>query len=128
MAGVNPIASVDGVAIPCPSSYQYLLEDVSAADAGRTEDCVMHKMRVGQTIALELSWRNVPTNVVSQVLQAFQPEYVSVRYLDALSGAFKTDIFYVGNRTAPMYNATMGLWSSLSFKLIDKNGAKKAGA
>ena len=46
---LNPIRSVDGKAIvKSPSSYLWKLEDVSAADAGRTEDTVMHKKRVGQ--------------------------------------------------------------------------------
>ena len=41
----NPIKSVDGKACRCPSSYQWKLADVSASDAGRTEDTVMHKNR-----------------------------------------------------------------------------------
>lgn len=46
---LNPIRSVDGKSIVrSPSSYLWKLEDVSAADAGRTEDTVMHKKRVGQ--------------------------------------------------------------------------------
>ena len=120
MPNYNPIVSVDGVAVPCPSSYTYNLEDTSAADAGRTEDGVMHKKRIGQVVGLDLAWQNIPTSAVSQILQAFNPEYITVTYLDAMAGTTLTKIFYVGNRTAPMYNARKGLWSNVSFKIIER--------
>lgn len=118
----SPILTVDGNSIPTPSSYQYILEDISAADAGRTEDTVMHKKRIGQVVALELEWQNIPTATVSTILQAFNPEYITVNYLDAKAGSYQTAVFYVGNRTAPMYNATLGLWSKVGFKIIKRGG------
>lgn len=120
---LNPIRSVDGKAIiRSPSSYLWKLEDVSASDAGRTEDTVMHKKRVGQLVGLELSWQNVSTEVVSSLLKAFNPEYIEVCYLDAMEGKYMTSTFYVGDRSAPMYNATKGLWSNVSFNLIERSG------
>lgn len=120
MPNYNPIVSVDGVAVPCPSSYTYNLEDTSAADAGRTEDGVMHKKRIGQVVGIDLAWQNIPTSQVSQILQAFNPEYITVVYLDAMQGTTVSKIFYVGNRSAPMYNARKGLWSNVSFKIIER--------
>jgi len=111
--------------VPCPSEYKYELEDVSQSDAGRTEDCVMHKCRIGQVVALELVWNNIDNATVSRVLQLFQPEYLDVQYYDALAGTYKQLEFYVGNRSAPMYNHRLGLWQNLSFKIIDRNGAIK---
>ena len=118
----NPIASVDGAAITCPSSYKWELEDISAANAGRTEDTVMHKLRIGQIVKLNLEWQNVATAVAAEVLSKFNPEYVTVRYLDAMSGGYLTKVFYVGNRGAPLYNATLGLWSNVTFNLIERDG------
>jgi len=119
----NPIRSVDGKAIARPpSSYLWKLEDVSAADAGRTEDTVMHKNRIGQLVGLELSWQNISTAEVSSLLKAFNPEYIQVCYLDAMQGKYVTAEFYVGNRSAPMYSAKKGLWSNLSFNLIKRSG------
>ncbi len=122
MALVNPIKTVNGQAIRCPSSYLWKLEDVSASDAGRTEDTKMHKKRIGQIVGLELAWQNIPTADVSAILQAFNPEYIEVCYLDAMSGDFKTSEFYVGNRSTPLYNATKGLWSNVSFNIIERSG------
>lgn len=120
---LNPLRSVNGKAIKCPSSYLWKLEDISASDAGRTEDTVMHKKRLGQLVGLELSWQNISTIDVSEILQAFNPEYITVCYLDAMQGKYVTSEFYVGNRSAPMYNARKGLWSNLSFNIIERSGA-----
>lgn len=122
IANSNPIRSVDGMAVPCPSSYLYKLEDASAADAGRTEDIMMHKKRIGQLVGIELSWQNISTSTVSRILQAFDPEYVTVNYLDAKVGGYVTAVFYVGDRSAPLYNARKGLWSNVSFNLIKRSG------
>ena len=118
----NPIRSVDGKSVKCPSSYLYKLEDVSASDAGRTEDTMMHKKRIGQLVGLELSWQNITTEEVSAILKAFDPEYIEVCYLDAKQGKYITSEFYVGNRSAPMYNAAKGLWSNLSFNIVERSG------
>jgi hypothetical protein len=101
------------------------MEDTSASDAGRTQDGAMHKKRIGQVVALELSWRNIKSAAVSRILQAFNSEYVKVTYWDAMKGATATLVFYVGNRTAPMYSGRLGLWQNLSFKLIDRVGGPK---
>lgn len=120
MADYNPIQSVDGKSIKAPSSYQWDMEDLSDSSAGRTEDCVMHKNRIGQKVAISLSWNNISTDDVSTILKAFNPEYISVKYLDPMQGGYTTKTFYVGNRSAPLYNGKLGLWSNLSFKIIEK--------
>jgi len=118
----NPIVSVDGVAVRPPSGYQWSLQDVSDPDAGRTEDALMHKLRITQKVKLQLSWNNLTTEQASPILTAFQPEYVEVEYLDPLVGGYVTKTFYVGDRSAPMYNNTLygGVWSNISFNIIEQ--------
>lgn len=118
----NPLKSIDGVAVKCPSGYQWSLSDVSASDAGRTEDTVMYKNRVGQCVKLELEWQNIGTSDVSTILQLFNPEYITICYLDAMEGKYVTSEFYVGDRSAPMYNCRLGLWSNVSFNVIERSG------
>ena len=118
----NPIRSVDGHSVKCPSAYTWKLEDISSSDAGRTEDTKMDKMRIGQVVGLELSWKNLTTEEVSEILKAFTPEYIMVSYLDAMEGTYVESEFYVGNRSAPLYNAAKGLWSNVSFNLIERSG------
>ncbi len=117
---MNPIATVDGAAVKCPSSYVYHLQDVSAPGAGRTEDTQMQKMRIAQKVKLDLVWSGVTTAELSAILQAFNPEYIMINYLDAMSGGFVTKEFYVGDRASPMYNATMGLWENVEFNVIER--------
>lgn len=125
MSGVNPIQSVDGVAVLCPSSFTFNLSDVSAADAGRTEDTNMDKMRIGQAVHLNLQWNALTWAEASSVLRAFNPEYIIVTYLDALDGDYRTSEFYVGDRAAPMYNAAVGLWENVSFNIVERKGVER---
>lgn len=118
----NPIRTVGGSAVACPSVYVWSLQDVSAADSGRTEDTKMQKNRIGQCVKIELAWNNISTATASAILRAFNPEYINVCYLDPMQGTYVTSQFYVGDRSAPMYNAKLGLWSSVSFSIIERSG------
>lgn len=118
----NPIASVGGITtLPAPAVYQWELEDISGKGAGRTEANVkMNKMRLGQVCGITLAWNGVTTAQASAILQAFNPEYVNVKYLDPLSGGYKTREFYVGNRSAPLFDARRGVWENVSFKIVQR--------
>jgi len=48
------LLTVDGVVMPCPSSFEWGLQDVSASDSGRTTDALMHKNRVAQKRTISL--------------------------------------------------------------------------
>ena len=120
MADYNPINTVDSAKIPSPSGFQWEREDLSDSSAGRTEDGKMHKNRIGSKVALSLSWQNISTSDVSKILNAFEPEYVKVKYLDPQEGDFTEKTFYVGNRSAPLYNSKLGVWSNVSFKIIEQ--------
>ena len=120
--GDNPIRSVDGKSVKCPSKYEYVLSDISKSDAGRTEDTVMHKGKVGQTISLNVGWESLTTAELSTLLKQFDKEYISLVYLDAKAGDFLTAEFYVGDRASPMYNSKLNLWDSLEFSIIKQSG------
>lgn len=121
MADVNsPIQQVgSSTNIPTPSKYDWKLSDVSAADAGRTEDGKMHKLRIAQKVHLELEWQNMSDNAAMVILGAFQPEYVSVTYYDYKALGFQTKTFYVGDRSVSSYNRARQI-SSISFNIIEQ--------
>ncbi len=119
----NPIRSVDGVPVTCPpSSYQWKLQDISASDAGRTEDTKMDKKRIGQIRKLELEWKYATIADAAAILTAFNPEYINICYLDAMTGDWEVSEFYVGDRSVPMYNSSLGLWENISFNVIERTG------
>lgn len=106
--------------IPCPSSYSWKLSDVSAPDAGRTEDALMHKKRVTQKRHLEFEWVNVYRTEASNIINAFDAEYFQVRYWDIKSNAYDERTFYSGDKDSPMYNMAMGIQSSIKFNIIEQ--------
>lgn len=113
--------TVDGVPLPCPSSFGWGLQDVSASDAGRTQDTIMHKNRVGQKRKLSLGWKGVSWEKSSKILTAFNPEYISVRYPDLMSGKYETRKFYVGDRegTAWVWGDWKKVIENISFDIIE---------
>jgi hypothetical protein len=115
----NPIQSVDGVAVPCPSKYDWKLSDVSDGDAGRTEDGLMHKMEVTQKVHIELEWQNIGDSAAAAILRAFNPEYINVNYYDYKSMGFQTKRFYVGDRSVTTYSRLLGI-STVAFNIIEQ--------
>ena len=116
----NPIKKIGTNSnIPCPSKYDWKLSDVSAADAGRTEDALMHKMRIAQKVHIELEWQNVSDSTASSILTLFQPEYISVEYYDYKAMAFQAKTFYVGDRQVTSYSRKLGI-STISFNIIEQ--------
>ena len=113
---------VDGTAVKNPSSFTWGLQDVSDSASGRTLDSLMHKNRIAQKRKLSLSWNHPSKEETAQILQAFNPEYISVRYPDAMSGSDETRVFYVGDRSAPMKIWTINnkRYSQISFDLIER--------
>jgi len=94
----NRLIVVDGITLPQPYVYQWSLQDISDSDSGRTEDVLFHKNRVGQKRRLQLGWRGKSTAETSAILNAFNPEYISVRYFDLLDNRYETRDFIVGDR------------------------------
>jgi len=118
----NKLITVDGVALPQPYLYSWSLQDVSAPNAGRTEDALMHKDRVAQKRKIQLGWRMKSTAVASQILKAFNPEYVSVRYFDIMDNQYEVRVFYVGDRESPVKVWQVGnhIIETISFDIIER--------
>lgn len=104
-----------------PAAMEVEIEDISASDAGRTADTVMHKKTLRTVRALSLSWHNLHTAQATAVLNAFTvKEYFRVKYLDPYTGGYTTKNFYIGNRTVPMYSAELDIWSNVSFRIVER--------
>lgn len=106
--------------LPNPSKYQYNLADISSPDAGRTEDMVMNKMRLGQARHIDISWSYPSVSECASIMAAFNSEYVRVNFLDGLTGMYMDKRFYVGDRVSPLWNSAKGRWESISFSIIQQ--------
>lgn len=107
-----------------PGSYEWLDQDISSADAGRTEDTVMHKELLNNAVKCNLSWNYRHTDEIKKVLNAFDGEYFEVCLYDPMNGTEANDymaryVMYKGDRSVKMYNTSMGLAEQTSFNIID---------
>lgn len=119
----NVMLKVNGVSLPCPASFQWSLQDVSASDAGRTQDSTMYKMTVSQKRKLVVEWSFKDWTDASAILQAVNgSEYLSVEYPDMLSGEYETRTFYIGDRTVPVkfWWVNRHLVEKVSFDFIER--------
>ena len=98
---------VNGKVMPCPASYEWSLQDVSASDSGRTDDALMHKNRKAQKRKLALKWNAKTPDVTSEILKAFK---------------YQTRTFYTGDRKAPVkwWMKDKKIIESVSFDIIER--------
>lgn len=120
----QPMITVNGVAVKCPSEFSCILVDNSASDAGRVQDGndTMYKNRTSQKRRISLAWWATTLEETRVISQAFNPEYITVTYPDAFAGMYLTKEFYVGDRRAVMnaWTANNKLYSKLSFDIIER--------
>jgi len=115
------VFKVNGVDVPTPSQFGWSLQDVSASDAGRTQDGLMHKNRITQKEKIQLSWAYPKPEVASVILQLFNPEYFEVMYRSPFNNQIVTKTFYRGDAQAPTYWwCNGGLFQSISFDIIER--------
>lgn len=122
MADQTLLKSVDGKTIPCPSQFDWGLQDISNSEAGRDQTAKMYKNRIAQKVKINLSWNGVRPDKIKTILQAFQPEYVMVEYFDPLEGEVVTKEFYTGDKTAPVHiwSGSNQLYTNVSFNIIER--------
>ena len=96
--------------------------DVEASDAGRTQDGIMHRARVGIKIRLDCHCRPLLLEEAKTVLAAINPVWLQVQYLDPQDGAVRTAKMYSNNIPATflfMRNGT-NYWEGIDFPLIEE--------
>lgn len=109
-----------------PAQMSWGLQDISAADAGRVQDAgnTMYKMRQSQKRKINLTWNLITDEEAAEILQAFNPEYIFVKYFDPMEGAYNVREFYVGDRTAPFQWFNLPdkgtRFTTLSFDIIER--------
>lgn len=114
---------VNNVDMPCPSKFEWGLQDVSAADSGRVESGLMYKNRVAQKVKINLEWVAVSDADAATILNAFDPEYFDVTYHDPKANATVTKTFYCGDRTAPFYwwvDSAGWSFKNVTFNIIER--------
>lgn len=102
---------------------QWQRADVDGEGAGRALSGTMIRDRIAIKIRWDVTCRPLTTEEQAIVLQAIEPEYITVKYFDPVSARIKTDTFYSNNipSTYAMKDRNgVEWWSGLTFPLIQK--------
>lgn len=112
--------------LPVPSGMTQGLQDISAANAGRTESTLMMKDRIGKAPRIDVTYQNRDTETLTTALGLVANEYFYLLYMDLENGGgYAYGQFYRGDVTAEVYNGELDIWSSFKFAMIKRDG--KAG-
>lgn len=110
---------INGVTVPTPASLQIGYQDVDF-DSGRLANGDMERNRVGVKVKLSITWPPMGRADVKKVVNACEPQFFNVTYLDPKTDSRQTKVMYAGDRTVPVYNYTLGLYDSMSYDVIEK--------
>lgn len=112
------VVSIDGVQLPAPMSYSVEYNDLDSDDTGRSEDGMLHRVRVRSGVAkIQLSWEQLTKDKVDLILGAVEPASFTVVYY---FGTQKTATMYAGGIKLKCLriNCDKAKWD-LSFDLIE---------
>lgn len=122
MGANNTMIRVNGSYIKTPSVFKPSLQDISASDAGRTQDALMHKNRVGRKRKITMAWNMCTPGEAHSILAAFSDEYFHVTYHDPWEGTTVTKTFYSGDQDAPVkvWMVNNKRYEQVSFDIIER--------
>lgn len=120
------VLTVNGVDMTPFAAYaglQWQRADVDGEGAGRVLSGTMIRDRKAIKIRMDVTCRPITAEEQSIILQAIEPEYVTVRYTDPVTNTVKTGTFYSNNipSTYAMKDRYgKEWWSGLTFPLIQR--------
>lgn len=87
---------IDGVVIPTPSDYVVGIMDISKAERNANGTMVIDRIATKRKI--EMNWRYLAKNELSNLFKAVSPIFFMVEYIDPVDDEIKTGYFYAGDR------------------------------
>lgn len=111
---------INGVALPTPSDYIVSIMDISKAE--RTAAGTMVIDRIATKRKIELNWKNLSKEDVSQVLQLVSSVFFTVDYIDPQEGDWRSGTFYCGDRNIGALDYIDGniRYKDIKFNLIER--------
>lgn len=97
--------------------------DIDAANSGRdTQDGLMHRKRVSQKIRLDITCKPLTHTELNTVLNAIEPQWLSVKYYDPKAGATVTKKMYTSTVPASFLydDGERQYWTGVEFPLIEQ--------
>ena len=102
---------------------KWSINPIDASDAGRGQDGKMHRAMLGEWRRLDISFYPLQQEIMTQILQATDYEWLQVRYFDLQTGALRTAKMYRGATLAATHKIQRGstqLWAGMTLELIEE--------
>lgn len=102
---------------------KYTLSAIDGANAGRTQDGTMVRDRVASKVRWDVTCRPLYADDLSDILQAIDPEFFTLRYTDPKTNTVKVGSFYSNNvPTQFKLRREDGreLWAGLTFPVVEQ--------
>lgn len=111
---------IDGVKMPTPQTYGWSIEDLDGEKGTGRNNATgeMFRDRVSSKRKLSFTWPPLSISETSRLLKALEPEFITVKYLDAREGNYLTKTFYAGPQSANCGHR--GHWLGIKANLIEK--------
>lgn len=111
---------INGVDIPTPSSFSIGIQDLSNAE--RNANGTMIIERVATKRKIELAWEFLTREQISTILNAVNPVFFNVEYIDPLLGDIKNGTFYSGDRSMALIDFRNGIprYKDIKFNLVER--------
>lgn len=113
---------INGVAIATPSIFTVDISDIDGEGSNRNALGQMTRDRIATKIKLTCEWGPLNDSQISTLLKSVRNIFFTVEYPDPYEGSKNTKTFYVGDRSAPMYNCAGGknLWSGIKMNFVEQ--------
>ena len=111
---------INDVPIKTPQRFFVRIRPVQGMNINALGEALIDRTAVKRD--LELEYGPLTNAEISTILTALIPVYFEVEYPDPVTGAARTMIGYVGEKSAPMYNylGSTPFWEGLSLTLSEK--------
>ena len=110
---------INGVELPTPSDYIVGIQDLSKAE--RNANGTMIIERIATKRKIELAWKHLSKEQLSQLFNLVSPVFFTVEYIDPQDNGFKTGTFYAGDRSVGVLDYRSGniRWKDIKFNLVE---------
>lgn len=117
--------TINGVDITPYIAYgglKWTRSDIDAPNTGRAMNGLMYRGRVATKIRLDVTCRLLNSSELSIVLNAINPEYVTVEYDDPMDGRVVRTMYANNNPAAFQIKKNDGSewWSGVTFPLVER--------
>jgi hypothetical protein len=112
--------TIEGVDLPAPSSYLTSQQDFTKIL--RNARGTMIGEFISRKAKIEMSWNFITEDNMSLILNAIDPLFFNVKYWDSKTKAYRTSLFYKGDRTSPLLDrlSDVNRYKDFAFNIIER--------